>query len=288
MAIQTGPVTVEGPRTRDRYGLFAVAEREDLPPHAATGGVQWITGNCGDSTGYAIVCQTDGARASKPPVNEPSYTVASPFVVYASRLCGTVGFTAEEQQRLAVQKLKATEQSTVEAVFGASLFGADPGLANNPDVLIAPGAPTNFTDAIGLLEQAFYANYGQQGIIHVPFRAGEHMASQHLLYADSEHPMPGNARVWRTAVGSAVSIGNYPGLSPVGAAPAAGHQWIYITPPVKIWSTPDSGLIVSPLRGALNRTTNQETWLAERFYAVGFECDTVYAIDATLPTTTTT
>lgn len=286
MAIQTGRVIVDGPVTRDRYGLFAVAQMADLPAHAATGGVQWLTGNCGDSQGYAVNCVD--SHAAKTFDSEDAFSTADPFVVYASRLCGTVGFTPDEQQRAVVQKLKATEQATVERVFSDSTFGADPGLANNPDAVVAPGTPTNFVDAIGLLEQAFYQAYGQQGVIHMPFRAGEHAASQHILYADSEHPLPGNARVWRTAVGSAVSIGNYSGNSPVGVAPAAGHQWIYITPPVKIWRSSDSDLIVSPLRGALNRTTNQETWLAERFYIVGFECDIVFAIDATLPTTTTT
>jgi hypothetical protein len=114
------------------------------------------------------------------------------------------------------------------------------------------------------------------------------MASQHLIYADKEHPMPGNAAVWRTAIGSAVSIGNYPSLSPAGALPAVGTQWIYMTPPVKIWRQSDEQVFVSPVEGALNRATNQETWLAERTYVMGFECDVVLAVNVELPTQTTT
>lgn len=285
MAILTGPVDVTGPVTRDRYGIFSVAERETLPPHAATGGVQFIEGNCGFGTGYQVDCAV--SLASKTFPSTAAFETALPFIVYAGRTCGPVGFTEAEQQRLTLQKLKASEQAVVENVFSRQLFGQSPGLSNNPAV-VTVAAGTNFADAVAKLEAAFYAVYGQQGVLHAPIRSGIHMSEQHLLIADSEHPLPGNARVWRTATGTAVSIGNYAGNSPVDAAPAAGHEWLYMTPPIKIWSQSDAQVTISPIEGSLNRTTNQETWLAERFYIVGFECDVVFAIDATLPTTTTT
>lgn len=288
MAVVTAPVTVERPRSRDRYGLFSVAEiDESVDPHAFLGGVQYIVGNCGDAVGYAVNCAP--ALASKTFTNEPSFNTANPFVVYAGRLCGPVGFTEAESQRLVFEKLKANEQAVVENVFSRQLFGQSPGLSNNPDVVtVAAVAGTNFADQLGRLEAAFYAAYGYAGIIHAPVRSGMHMAEQHLLTPDAEHPLPGNQRVWRTAIGSAVSIGNYAGNSPVDAAPAAGHEWIYITPPVKIWRQSDAQVFVSPIEGSLNRTTNQETWLAERSYVMGFECNTIFAIDATMPTQTTT
>jgi len=285
MAVTTGPVFVTGPNARDRYGLFSVTEIEDLPEHASLGGVQWITGNCGSDVGYTVDCAA--SLATKNFVNDPSFQVANPFVVYAGRLCGTVGFTVAEQQRLVFQKLRASEQTVVETVFSQQLFGQSPGLSNNPDVVtVTPG--TNFVDSIGLLEAAFYNFYGYSGVLHLPIRSGEHVSAYNLLTADAAHPLPGNSRVWRTAIGTAVSIGNYAGRSPVGAAPAAGHQWLYMTPPIKIWRQPDSQVTISPVEGSLNRTTNQETWLAERTYVVGFECHQIFAIDATLPTTTTT
>lgn len=287
MAVITGPIDVVGPRTRDRYGLFAVAEREVLPPHAVLGGVQWITGNCGDAVGYDVRCAPD--LATKTFTNEASFETATPFVVYAGRLCGSVGFTEAESQRLVFDKLRANEQRIVEQAFSDQLFGQAPGLANNAAVTtVATAAGVNFVESIGRLEAAFYNEYGYAGTIHMPFRAGEHAASQHILFADADHPMPGNERVWVTAARSTVSIGAYTGNSPLGVAPAAGHQWIYMTPPVKIWSQPDSAVKPSPIEGSLNRATNQETWLAERVYVVGFECDAVFAIDATLPTQTTT
>lgn len=287
MAILTGPVTVAGPTTRDRYGIFAVAEMEDLPEHAALGGVQWITGNCGDTVGYEVECAAD--LNTKLFTNEESFEVAFPFVVYAGRLCGSLGFTEVESQALTLAKLKASEQATVENVFSRQLVGQSPGLSNNPDVTpVAIGATDNFADAIGQLEAAFYAAYGQQGVLHVPLRAGMHMSAQHLLWPDSDFPLPGNQRVWRTESGTAVSIGNYAGLSPVGGAPAAGTQYIYMTSPVKIWRQPDSQVFVSPIEGSLNRTTNQVTYLAERFYVMGFECDAVFSALVELPTQTTT
>lgn len=282
-----GPTGIEGPRTRDRYGIFNVAERDTLPQHASLGGLQWITGNCGFSLGYEVACID--ALAEKDFDNEPSFTLALPFVVYATRLCGSVGFTEAESQRLVVAKLKASEQAIVEAAFSDQLFGQSPGLANNPAVVTVPAVVgSNFADDIGRLEAAFYAVYGQQGVLHVPLQAGMHMSSQHLLWADRDHPMPGNSGVWRTESGTAVSIGNYSGNTPAGAAPPAGTQYIYMTPPVKIWSQPDSALQPSPIEGSLNRATNQETWLVERTYVVGFECDVVFAVEASLPTQTTT
>jgi hypothetical protein len=282
-----GPTGVEGPRTRDRYGIFSVAERDTLPEHASLGGVQWITGNCGFGVGYEVNC--GASLATKTFSNTPSFETALPFVVYAARLCGTVGFTEEESQRLVIQKLKASEQAVVEAVFSDQLVGQSPGLANNPAVVTVPAvAGSNFADDIGRLEAAFYAVYGQQGVLHVPLRAGMHMPSQHLLFADRDHPMPGNSGVWRTESGTAVSIGNYSGNTPAGAAPPAGTQYIYMTPPVKIWAQYDSELRPAPIEGALNRATNQETWLVERTYVMGFECDVVFAVEASLPTQTTT
>jgi hypothetical protein len=288
MAVTTAPILVEAPQTRERYGLFSVAEiDESVDPHAWLGGVQFITGNCGQAVGYAVDCAA--SLATKTFTNEASFEVANPFVVYAGRLCGSVGFTEAESQRLTFNKLKAFEQSVVENVFSRQLFGQTPGLSNNPAVTtVATIAGSNFADAIGRLEAAFYANYGYAGVIHAPFLAGMHMAEMHLLHSDAEFPLPGNQRVWRTESGSAVSIGNYAGNSPVDAAPAAGHQWIYMTPPVKIWRQSDAQVFVSPIEGSLNRATNQETWLAERSYIVGFECDEVFAVDATLPTQTTT
>lgn len=288
MAVTTGPILVEAPQTRERYGLFSVAEiDESVDPHAWLGGVQFITGNCGQAVGYEVNCAP--SLAAKTFANEPSYEVATPFVVYAGRLCGTVGFTEQESQRLTFNKLKAFEQSVVENVFSRQLFGQSPGLSNNPSAqVVTVAAGINFAEAIGRLEAAFYANYGYAGVIHAPFQAGMHMASQHLLFPDSEHPLPGNQRVWRTESGSAVSIGNYAGNSVLDVAPVAGHQWIYMTPPVKIWRQSDAQVFVSPIEGSLNRATNQETWLAERSYVMGFECDEVYAVDATLPTQTTT
>jgi hypothetical protein len=288
MAVTTGPILVDAPRTRERYGIFATSEiDESVDPHVWLGGVQFITGNCGDAVGYTVACAS--SLAAKTFASEPAFNTATPFIVYAGRLCGTVGFTEAESQRYTLAKLRSAEQTVVEQVFSDQLFGQSPGLANNPSVTtVAVAAGINFVEAVGRLEAAFYAAYGYAGTIHMPFRAGEHASSQHILHSDAEFPLPGNDRVWKTAVGSTVSIGAYSGNSPAGAAPAAGHQWIYITPPVKIWRQSDSQVFVSPIEGSLNRTTNQETWLAERSYVVGFECNEVFAIDATLPTQTTT
>ena len=74
-------------------------------------------------------------------------------------------------------------------------------------------------------------------------------------------------------MGSVVSAGCYAGNTPGGVVPADGTFWVYITGQTTVWRTPDSEVMISPLEGALNRTTNQFRMLAEREYVVTYECD---------------
>ncbi len=71
-------------------------------------------------------------------------------------------------------------------------------------------------------------------MIHVPYFAGSvALAANHLIEKDA-------AGIWRTPAGTAVSIGNYSGVSPAGVAPGAGAAWFYITGQVSIWRSSDS------------------------------------------------
>jgi hypothetical protein len=183
----------------------------------------------------------------------------------ASVSCAPVGLTDERLRQFLLERLYAGEQATVERIFSDGLVGANPSLANSTPAVPLLAASADIVAAVALLEEDLYANYGLPGVLHLPVRAFEYAKSAHLIDMDP-------AGIWRTPMGTAVVGGNYSGLSPAGAAPGAGTQYLYITGQVAIWRAPDAELFVTELRDALDRPTNQVVGRVEREYVVGYEC----------------
>jgi hypothetical protein len=270
MTVLTAPDLIAWPGdATTRYGLFnAVGVQSAWDDHWGSGGIVFESEFCSLPRGYDVAC-TDSLAAK---TFDPQSTVpGTPFVVYAGLLCGAVGHTEAEYQAKVLNRLKAGEQGAVEQIFSRQLNGQSRGLANaTPNATTVVPAGTTTADQIGALEEALYSTYGLRGVLHVPFQYGERMHAAMALVRDGS--------VWRTALGTAVSIGNYEGYTPAGAAPAAGHTWIYITGQTFVWRNPN--VFVSDLAGSLNRTTNQVTIVAEREYIVTYECG-AYAVDVT-------
>jgi hypothetical protein len=273
VAVLTGPVYVPNPTPRTlRYGLFTVANGPlELPAHGADGGVQWLGASCGEALGYEVQC-LDSLLEKGPFTEGLDIGGGDPFVVTAGFECAAVGLRPAERDALVLQKLEALEQAAVEQIFSEGTFGQTPSLANNTPAATDAGASSSITHAFMILEEAFYDSYGFPGTIHIP----------HIAAALTEGARIIEMRdgVWMTAAGSQVSFGNYSGLSPAGAAPAANTTWIYVTPPVTIWR--DSDVFVAPLEGALDRTTNSVTIFAEREYVLAHDPCPVFATQATL------
>lgn len=251
-----------------RYGLFDVVRAmglwsDQLPVHARQGGLEYQTTVCALPEGYETACFN--ALVDKTPGPTPSLVQYDPFVVMASVSCAPVGLTDERLREFLLERLFAGEQATVERIFSDGLVGANPSLANSTPVVPLLAASANIVAAIGLLEEDLYANYGLPGVLHLPVRAMEYAKSAHLIDQDP-------AGIWRTPMGTAVVGGNYSGLSPAGAAPGAGTQYLYITGQVAIWRASDAELFVTERRDALNRSTNQVVGRVEREYVVGYEC----------------
>lgn len=264
------PLLVEKPTQSFplRYGIFTAAVGPlDLPVHGRNGGLRYVTSICADGFGYDIACI--GATASKTSsfVTGSTTVTGTPFMVYATQTCGTVGFTYEEQRAMVVERLKSVEQAVVEEIFSQSTFGQAPGLITGDGIATLVGAGDTIQDVVGELERAMYCgavSYGPPAIFHVPIPAFEWMKREHLIEFDGTR--------WRTAMGTVVSAGCYANQSPAGATPADGVFWLYITGQTTIWRTPDSQIQVAPVEGSLNRTTNQLLMLAEREYVVTYEC----------------
>lgn len=251
-----------------RYGLFDVVRAmglwsDQLPFHARQGGLEYQTAVCALPEGYETACM--GALVDKVPGPTPSLVQYDPFVVMASVSCAPVGLTNERLREFLLERLYAGEQARVERIFSDGLVGANPTLANSTPVVPLLAASADIVAAIGLLEEDLYANYGLPGVLHLPVRAMEYAKSAHIIDQDP-------AGIWRTPMGTAVVGGNYSGLSPAGAAPGAGAQYLYITGQVAIWRASDAELFVTEERDALNRSTNQVVGRVEREYVVGYEC----------------
>jgi hypothetical protein len=115
--------------------------------------VQYETSLCDLPYGYSVLCQTNsgaGAPVAKTFTAANVTVSATPFVVVATTVCGTIGRSEEESTRLVVDKLKAGEQAVVEAVFSAGTFLQSPSLANNTPAATLLGASANVDAAIGL------------------------------------------------------------------------------------------------------------------------------------------
>ena len=262
-----------------RYGLLQAAVGPlDFPSrHGRGGGVQYVETMCGGGQGYEIDCLDD---LDTKVFNENGLNVVTgvPFVVMSNYTCvlaeqNAVGVA--EQRTL--EKLLSVEQSIVEQVFSSGTFAAAPALATNPDVVTVVTAATDLVDVISELENAMYctSQYGPPAYLHMPFAVFNRLKSEHLIEFDGQR--------WRTPAGSVVSPGCYTALEPDGDVPAPGTFWIYATGQTVVWRSAEP--FIAPVEAALNRTTNEYTGLAEREYAVTFEC-AVYAAPVTLWTET--
>lgn len=264
MGVLTGRFWVDRPNAPvSRSQFFAVSTGPlDLPRPARSGGLQYQIGYCNLPTCYEVECLA--GHNTKVLDNTVTTVTGDPFVVYSDILCTPVGLTDDMLRTYLHEQLIAGEQSTVEDAFSRQLCGQAPGLANNAAV-VSLTSSLNPVAAVSKLEASLYSAYGLAGVIHAPYTMGAYFAWAHLIEKDSKG-------IWRTNLGTAVNFGNYAGLSPAGAAPAAGSTWLYITGQPTVYRTSDSDLFVTSRRDVLNRSTNQLTGVMEREYVVTFDC----------------
>lgn len=266
MASLTGPVYVPAPNpTVPRYGLFKVATGPlDLPVHARIGGLQYETGTCVLPDPYEVECLAD--HNTKTLDGARTLVIGNPFIVFSNLLCGTVGLTDARLRLFMYEQLKAGEQAVVENVFSRGLVAQAPSLLTSPtDLTPTPGTAVDLVRAVSLLESWLYARYGLPGVLHVPAALQAYFSLHHQVEKDA-------GGVYRTRLGTAVSFGNYAGLTTAGAAPAAGQTFIYITGQVAIWRTRDEDLEVTTVAQALNRATNTVTAVMEREFVIAYDC----------------
>lgn len=240
---------------RTRYGLFTSASGPlDLPQHGEGGGVRYVPDDCGEGHAYGVACYDIGEAPAKPEDPDNDEVNTGVFLALATLNCSAVGYTLDEQRTKVRRRLETTEQGTVERAFwtGLDFQGASLGILNlnaEAEDISVIGDPGLVTDVIGALERYAYTEqgYGYQAYIHAPVEVAAFGHEAGLVLKD------GNRLV--TPMGSVWSFGAYPGGS------------IIITGQTTVWRAPD----VQVLDG-FNQSTNERLLVAERAYAVSFDC----------------
>lgn len=248
MALIPAPL-VPAPEPRGlRYGLLAAANGPlNLPePEGLGGGVRYEPVSCGSARLYPVECD------DTPPVkvfDEMDPLVeADPFLVYATLQCGSVGKTPAELDTKVRRRLANGEQTAAEEQLAEILAAAAVPLTAPNDA--------SLRSVVGELEQWLYgtggAAYGNVGYIHASIRTAAYASTIGLLTKDGS--------VWRTHLGTIWSFG--------GGYPDDGS--IYITGLTTLWRA--ATVTVAPIRQTFDRGANQYYAIAERQYAVAYDC----------------
>lgn len=249
MALMPATVVADPEPRGLRYGLFTAASG----PLSLSGvrgglgaGVRYSPVSCGRAHRYPIEC--DDTPPSKT-FDEGADTIhAAPFLVYASETCGSVGTTAADMVEAVRRKMANGEQAEAEREL-ADLLAAD----SQPVVSSDPG---DLTYVVAELEEYLYntASYGNVGVLHAPILAAAQAMSAGLIV--ESRAVPG---LLTTRMGTAWSFGAYPD---------AGVM--YITGNVTVWRADD--IAFPPNEQTFDRSANQWYALAEREYAVAWDC----------------
>jgi hypothetical protein len=260
MSLAPGPLITSPEPLRRRYGLFTAASGPlDLPPHGRAGGVRYTADNCGQAFAYPIGCANEavGTPAKRVDDGDPEIE-ALPFAVVASMQCGSLGYTGSEFEDKIRRRLENGEQGAVEAAFwtGNTPAGADLGIVNLTDSAetVAVGDDQDLAAVVSALEDYAYRDqgYGYTAFIHAPVAAAAWAATQYLIEQDGPLKRTPYGSIW-------VFGGGYP-----------NNGGIHITGQVNVWRSADA--FVYPADQTMDRATNQRILIAEREYAIGFDC----------------
>lgn len=253
-------MTVPAPeRLRRRYGLFDAASGPiDLPAHGEGGGIRF-TPECGQAYAYGVSCYSGEVAAPAKPLDGQTEEVSSGvFVVLSTLNCGAVGYTDEENRTTVRRRLEGTEQAAVEAALWSGEDFAGNGLDilaldNEASDIPAGYDPGLITDVVGALERYAYTTnqYGGVAYIHAPIEVAAFAAEAGLIVPEGTGP---TARKL-TPAGSVWVFGAYP----AGSVIITGQTAVWRAPEIQVYNSFD-------------QNTNEVVMVAERAYAVAFEC----------------
>lgn len=245
-----------------RYGLFdAAAGPLDLPARGGEGGgVRFVPDACAEGVAYGITCYgADNPPPEKPLSGDPDPVTTGVFVALTAIECQATGYTLEEMRGKIRRDLEGTEQTTVERAFWTGLdLEANPLGIQFLDDDTTEDVPGGYdagliTDVVGALERYAYTDqgYGSPAYIHAPIEVAAFAAEAGLIIPESNSP---NARKL-TPMGSVWAFGAYP----AGSVIVTGQTTVWRAPEIQVYD-------------AFSTVSNLRLLVAERAYAVGFEC----------------
>lgn len=268
------------------YGLLTaldVETRYDNGSHWQNG-VVWesLCAQSGTTFDQCVsVTGTGGAGAPAPPAKTETAELdvrgATPFTVYAEVDCSVPGFW-ERAEELTRNVITQSEQWQVERALWTGLAGGQPvvypHLASNAEVtdgsvllqtsattVVSGGVPLDVVEGLGRLQSALADCYDGIGVIHVPRVLEPALTDAGLIVRDGTN--------YRTTQGHKVVLGaGYLGSSPSGTTSDA-TAWVYATGPLFIYR---SDVFIPRQREMIDRASNALTTLAERTYAIGWDC----------------
>lgn len=263
--VHAAPPAYVAPPTPDgaRFGLFSVANMTDSPDVQWEVGVEWESLACGMPGVVSLAC-VDGDEAGVP--LEPDSGVDTvrvlPFAVYGSYDCSVFSRPPDEAENRARQHLALGEERAVEYALTVGGFDHQPTFQSAVDLTPSGGA-VPVKGGVGLLEGHLAENYGGVGTIHSPRTLGPYL------------PVEREGQRLETKLGTMVAAGggyDVANQGPDGTTPPDEERWLYATgrPIVR-----RSDVIVVPDEDQRpNRRTNDFTVIAQRIYAVGWDCAT--------------
>lgn len=169
--------------------------------------------------------------------------------------------------RRAVAMLGGTEEAAIENVLATGgAVPQNPHLTDGNLLKLNGGAATNPVEALALLEETI-GGTKKGGIIH----AAPATVTYWARYRCIQEPTKQGSLY--TLAGTPIVCGyGYIGAYPDGGAPVSvTEDWAFATGPVKIWREPGILLYPASYREALNRSTNNLTYRAERPYVVTWD-----------------
>lgn len=204
-----------------------------------------------------------------------------PFTVYAGFTCSTWALAEEERIAHAEIRLSARESQAIEEeMWKGSLAQANawpnPFLAGPATTKLTAGASTSpYPYALGNLQDALAECLGSDlaGVIHAPRSTVTLWQSLHMVSRGTD------GRIRDLYGNLIVAGGGYDGSSPSGVIDATGKTaWAYATGPVKVITGP---VYITPddTAEAVDRSTNDITWRAERTAIAAYDPCCVFGIN---------
>lgn len=273
MALPSLPRYVAAPTlVAPKFGLLSVIQWQENIDHVFMG-VQFEPQSCEAAviTG-ALQCDDESPfGVPKDASAGVDLVLASPFAVYGSYECGAIGRPLSEAFERAGSHLELGKGRAIERAIQLGEAGNEPSLVGNANDITPAGGAVSLSAAIAQLEQYLRENYGGTGVIHL----SPHLAT--LAYAQGWVWVDGD--VMRTILGTPIAVGGGydesvgPTESPA-ESPGADDAWIYATGAIYGWQS-EVGFLPDTPAGAMDRSFNNITVLAEQTFVIAWECVTV-------------